>query len=85
MTLLCASEQLIGCLPEVKWAKQVMALATKLQEECLAFAVAQLALVTRTAAFHSLRRVSSAALGHPGPDHQVVPFREQSCKRGSDG
>ncbi|XP_046905530.1 AP2-interacting clathrin-endocytosis protein isoform X2 [Hypomesus transpacificus] len=56
VTLLCASEQLIGCLPEVKWAKQVMALATKLQEECLAFAVAQLALVTRTAAFHSLRR-----------------------------
>ncbi|XP_062308417.1 BTB/POZ domain-containing protein 8 isoform X2 [Osmerus eperlanus] len=56
VTLLCASEQLIGCLPEVKWAKQVMALATELQEECLAFAVARLALVTRTAAFHSLRR-----------------------------
>lgn len=57
MTLLCGSEQLLGSLPEVKWAKQTVLLATELQDQCLSVIVTHLAQVTHTQAFHSLRRV----------------------------
>ncbi|XP_030647543.1 AP2-interacting clathrin-endocytosis protein [Chanos chanos] len=56
VSVLCGTEQLIGSLPEVKWAKQVMSLATELQEECLHTIVTHLPRVTHTAAFHNLRR-----------------------------
>ncbi|CAB1332120.1 unnamed protein product [Coregonus sp. 'balchen'] len=35
VTLLCGSEQLLGSLPEVKWAKQTVVLVTELQDQCL--------------------------------------------------
>ncbi|KAG7271354.1 hypothetical protein CRUP_006846, partial [Coryphaenoides rupestris] len=54
--VLCATEQLIGSMPEVKWAKQVVSLATELQEESLRFLVQNLSQVVRTPAFHSLLR-----------------------------
>lgn len=57
VSVLCGCEQLIGSLPEVKWAKQVLSLASELQEECLQMIVTHLARVTHTAAFHDLRRV----------------------------
>lgn len=57
--VLCGTEQLLGSLPEVKWAKQVMCLATELQEHCLHTIVAHLPRVIHTAAFHSLRRVGT--------------------------
>ncbi|XP_073707551.1 BTB/POZ domain-containing protein 8 [Garra rufa] len=56
VSVLCGSEQLIGSLPEVKWAKQVLSLASELQEECLRIIVTHLPQVTHTAAFHDLRR-----------------------------
>ncbi|XP_056315788.1 BTB/POZ domain-containing protein 8 [Danio aesculapii] len=56
VSVLCGSEQLIGSLPEVKWAKQVLSLASELQEECLRMVVKHLPRVTHTAAFHDLRR-----------------------------
>ncbi|XP_016397049.1 uncharacterized protein KIAA1107-like [Sinocyclocheilus rhinocerous] len=56
VSLLCGCEQLIGSLPEVKWAKQVLSLASELQEECLQMIVTHLPQVTHTAAFHDLRR-----------------------------
>ncbi|XP_062853382.1 BTB/POZ domain-containing protein 8 [Trichomycterus rosablanca] len=56
VSVLCDSEQLIGSLPEVKWAKQVVCLATELQEQCLHTIVTHLPRVIHTAAFHSLRR-----------------------------
>lgn len=57
VSVLCGSEQLIGSLPEVKWAKQVLSLASELQEECLQMIVTHLPQVTHTAAFHDFRRV----------------------------
>ncbi|XP_035379818.1 AP2-interacting clathrin-endocytosis protein isoform X1 [Electrophorus electricus] len=56
VTVLCGTEQLIGSLPEVKWAKQNLSLATELQEECLKTIVTHLPRVIHTSAFHSLRR-----------------------------
>ncbi|KAJ8375287.1 hypothetical protein SKAU_G00058670 [Synaphobranchus kaupii] len=60
--LLCSSEQLIGSLPEVKWAKQALALANELQEACLRTIVTRLPEVTHTAAFHALRRTEEFSL-----------------------
>ncbi|KAL7891137.1 hypothetical protein AOLI_G00006130 [Acnodon oligacanthus] len=56
VSVLCDSEQLIGSLPEVKWAKQVQSLASELQEQCLNTIVMHLPRVIHTTAFHSLRR-----------------------------
>ncbi|XP_058258546.1 BTB/POZ domain-containing protein 8 isoform X2 [Hemibagrus wyckioides] len=56
VSVLCGTEQLIGSLPEVKWAKQVVSLATELQEHCLHTIVAHLPRIIHTTAFHSLRR-----------------------------
>ena len=55
--MLCGTEQLIGSLPEVKWAQQVRSLATQLQEESLHVIVQHLPDVIRTQAFQELRRV----------------------------
>ncbi|XP_018525493.1 LOW QUALITY PROTEIN: AP2-interacting clathrin-endocytosis protein [Lates calcarifer] len=56
VTMLCGTEQLIGSLPEVKWAQQVRSLATELQEESLRVIVQHLPRVIRTQAFQDLRR-----------------------------
>ncbi|XP_031431285.1 AP2-interacting clathrin-endocytosis protein isoform X2 [Clupea harengus] len=56
VTVLCRSEQLIGCLPEVKWARQVLSLANELQEQSLCLTVTYLPQVTHTQAFHNFRR-----------------------------
>ncbi|XP_013880553.1 uncharacterized protein KIAA1107 [Austrofundulus limnaeus] len=56
VSVLCDTEQLIGSLPEVKWAQQVRSLATELQEESLRLIVQQLPRVLHTQAFHNLRR-----------------------------
>uniref|UniRef100_A0A3Q2ZN21 BTB domain containing 8 n=1 Tax=Kryptolebias marmoratus TaxID=37003 RepID=A0A3Q2ZN21_KRYMA len=56
VSVLCGSEQLIGSLPEVKWAQQVRSLATELQEESLRLIVQQLPRVIHTQAFQNLRR-----------------------------
>ncbi|XP_027882610.1 microtubule-associated protein futsch isoform X1 [Xiphophorus couchianus] len=56
VTLLCGTEQLIGSLPEVKWAQHVKAMAVELQEESLHFVVQHLPRVIHTQAFHDLRR-----------------------------
>ncbi|XP_075997648.1 BTB/POZ domain-containing protein 8 isoform X1 [Genypterus blacodes] len=55
VTMLCASEHLIGSLPEVKWAQQVKSLATELQEEILCTVVDNLAKVVHTSAFMDFR------------------------------
>lgn len=65
VSVLCGTEQLIGSLPEVKWAKQVMYLATELQEHCLQSIVTHLPQVTHTTAFNSLRRVGTNTYTHP--------------------
>lgn len=68
VTTLCGTEQLIGSLPEVKWAQQVRSLATELQEESLGVIVQNLPRVIRTQAFQDLRRVSlSVAMQTPSP------------------
>ncbi|XP_035509126.1 AP2-interacting clathrin-endocytosis protein isoform X1 [Morone saxatilis] len=56
VTMLCGTEQLIGSLPEVKWAQQVRSLATELQEESLGVIVQHLPRVIRTQAFQELCR-----------------------------
>ncbi|XP_058493540.1 BTB/POZ domain-containing protein 8 [Solea solea] len=56
VTILCDTEQLLGSLPEVKWAQQVRSLATELQEESLRVIFQHLPVVTHTQAFHDLRR-----------------------------
>ncbi|XP_034091511.1 AP2-interacting clathrin-endocytosis protein [Gymnodraco acuticeps] len=56
VTMLCGTEQLIGSLPEVKWAQQVRSLATQLQEESLHVIVQHLPDVIGTQAFQELRR-----------------------------
>lgn len=58
VTMLCGTEQLIGSLPEVKWAQQVRSLSTELQEESLRVIVQHLPQVIRTQSFQDLRRVS---------------------------
>lgn len=60
VTMLCGTEQLLGSLPEVKWAQQVRSLATELQEESLTVIVRHLPRVTLTQAFRDLRRVRPA-------------------------
>ncbi|XP_029284999.1 AP2-interacting clathrin-endocytosis protein isoform X2 [Cottoperca gobio] len=56
VTMLCGTEQLIGSLPEVKWAQQVRGLATELQESSLHVIVQHLPEVILTQAFQDLRR-----------------------------
>nr|XP_033477377.1 AP2-interacting clathrin-endocytosis protein isoform X1 [Epinephelus lanceolatus]XP_033477378.1 AP2-interacting clathrin-endocytosis protein isoform X1 [Epinephelus lanceolatus] len=56
VTMLCGTEQLIGSLPEVKWAQQVRSLATELQEASLHVIVQHLPKVVHTQAFRDLRR-----------------------------
>ncbi|KAK2907462.1 BTB/POZ domain-containing protein 8 isoform X1 [Channa argus] len=56
VTMLCGTEQLIGSLPEVKWAQRVKNLAIELQEETLRFNVQHFPRVTRSQAFQDLRR-----------------------------
>ncbi|XP_032381029.1 AP2-interacting clathrin-endocytosis protein isoform X1 [Etheostoma spectabile] len=56
VTMLCGTEQLIGSLPEVKWAQQVRSLATELQEKSLNVLVQHLPRVIRTQAFQDLCR-----------------------------
>lgn len=56
VSVLCGSEQLIGSLPEVKWAKQVLSLVNELQKECLHMIVTHLPRVIHTAAFQNLRQ-----------------------------
>uniref|UniRef100_A0A8C6LEI8 BTB domain containing 8 n=1 Tax=Nothobranchius furzeri TaxID=105023 RepID=A0A8C6LEI8_NOTFU len=56
VSVLCGTEQLIGSLPEVKWAQQVRSLATELQEESLRVIVQHLPTVIHTQAFQDLRR-----------------------------
>nr|XP_020465623.1 uncharacterized protein KIAA1107-like isoform X2 [Monopterus albus] len=56
VTMLCGTEQLIGSLPEVKWAQQVRSLAAELQEESLRVTIQHLPQVIRTQAFHDLCR-----------------------------
>lgn len=55
--MLCGTEQLLGSLPEVKWAQQNRSLAAELQEQSLAVIVQHLPRVIRTQAFRELRRV----------------------------
>lgn len=57
VTVLCGTEQLIGSLPEVKWAQQVRSLATELQNESLHVIVQNLPRVIHTQAFQDLRMV----------------------------
>lgn len=57
VTMLCGTEQLLGSLPEVKWAQQVRTLSTELQEESLCVIVQHLPQVIRTQAFQDLCRV----------------------------
>ncbi|XP_015241000.1 PREDICTED: uncharacterized protein KIAA1107-like [Cyprinodon variegatus] len=80
VTLLCGIEQLIGSLPEVKWAQHVRCMAIELQEESLRFIVQHLPRVIHTQAFQDLRRVahpfhSSACL----PLNPRQPFRQEIC------
>lgn len=56
VTMLCGAEQLLGSLPEVKWAQQVQRLASELQEESLRVIVQHLPRVIHTQAFRDLRR-----------------------------
>lgn len=63
MTTLCGCEQLIGSLPEVKWAQQVRLLASQLQDQSLQLIVQHLPSVIQTQAFHQLLRVRAAAAG----------------------
>ncbi|XP_070688197.1 BTB/POZ domain-containing protein 8 [Pempheris klunzingeri] len=56
VTMLCGTEQLIGSLPEVKWAQQVRSLATELQEESLSVIVQHFTKVIHTQAFQDLCR-----------------------------
>lgn len=68
VSVLCGAEQLIESLPEVKWAKQVVCLATELQEHCLHTIVTHLPRVIHTTAFHSLRRVGPHMYTHTHSD-----------------
>lgn len=70
MTTLCGSEQLMGSLPEVKWAQQVRSLSAELQEESLRLIVQHLPQVIHTQAFHDLCRVSQL---HWGNSNQPTP------------
>uniref|UniRef100_A0A665WB69 Si:ch73-389b16.2 n=1 Tax=Echeneis naucrates TaxID=173247 RepID=A0A665WB69_ECHNA len=56
VTMLCGTEQLLGSLPEVKWAQQVRILAEELQEESLHVIVQHLPRVIQIQAFQDLRR-----------------------------
>lgn len=57
VTVLCGTEQLMGSLPEVKWAQQVRCLATQLQDQSLQVIVQHLPRVVHTQAFQDLLRV----------------------------
>lgn len=84
--MLCGTEQLMGSLPEVKWAQQVRSLSTELQEESLRVIVRHLPQVIRTQAFQDLRRVSqrcssggSALLASVVDKRQLSRFVSRLC------
>uniref|UniRef100_A0A8B9CC30 BTB/POZ domain-containing protein 8 n=1 Tax=Anser brachyrhynchus TaxID=132585 RepID=A0A8B9CC30_9AVES len=52
--LLMESDRLINSLPQVKWTEAAVAVASRLQEECITFIVANFLHVVQSEAFHTL-------------------------------
>ncbi|XP_068546994.1 BTB/POZ domain-containing protein 8 isoform X2 [Anas acuta] len=52
--LLMESDQLINSLPQVKWTEAAVAVASRLQEECIVFIVANFLHVVQSEAFYTL-------------------------------
>lgn len=55
--LLMESDRLINSLPQVKWTETAVALASKLQEECVTFIVANFLHVVQSEGFSVLLQV----------------------------
>uniref|UniRef100_A0A8C2Y980 BTB/POZ domain-containing protein 8 n=1 Tax=Coturnix japonica TaxID=93934 RepID=A0A8C2Y980_COTJA len=53
-SILMESDRLINSLPQVKWTERAVAVASKLQEECLTFIVANFLHVVQSEGFHTL-------------------------------
>lgn len=51
------SDQLINSLPQVKWTEAAVAVASRLQEECITFIVANFLHVVQSEAFYTLLQV----------------------------
>ncbi|XP_050568333.1 BTB/POZ domain-containing protein 8 [Cygnus atratus] len=52
--LLTESDRLINSLPQVKWTEAAVAVASRLQEECITYVVANFLHVVQSEAFHTL-------------------------------
>ncbi|XP_040421325.1 BTB/POZ domain-containing protein 8 isoform X2 [Cygnus olor] len=52
--LLMESDRLINSLPQVKWTEAALAVASRLQEECITYIVANFLHVVQSEAFHTL-------------------------------
>lgn len=55
--LLMEANRLIGSLPRVKWTETALLLASRLQEECVAFMVAHFPDVIQSESFFALLQV----------------------------
>lgn len=56
-SLLMESDRLINSLPQVKWTERAVAVASRLQEECLTFIVANFLHVVQSEGFYVLLQV----------------------------
>lgn len=56
-SLLMESDRLINSLPQVKWTERAVAVASRLQEECLTFIVANFLHVVQSEGFYILLQV----------------------------
>lgn len=52
------TDRLIGSLPQVKWTETALALASRLQEECVAFMVANFPQLIQSENFFALLQVT---------------------------
>lgn len=55
--LLMETDRLIGSLPQVKWTETALALASRLQEECVAFMVVNFSQLIQSENFFALLQV----------------------------
>lgn len=80
--LLMESDRLINSLPQVKWTEPAVALASRLQEECVTFIVANFLHVVQSEGFSVLLqvKVSSSYCMFPNKLNYITLWIVQAAK-----
>ncbi|XP_075792642.1 BTB/POZ domain-containing protein 8 isoform X2 [Pelodiscus sinensis] len=75
--LLMESDQLLSSLPQVKWSETALALATRLQEECIEFIVTNFPCIIECESFHTFLQ-AQAMSSKPDLLEQVLKAIEKN-------